>query len=958
MIAKLYWSECPDGVIFSCLVDSRALPFEGWASASPVLTSGKPASVGHLLLLVESEDASLTEDGRQVLVPHTSLAQLERWQTDGLGLPSPAPFQVLLNTQGLLATPNFIVRYGFRRPGGMPVLGVQRHGALITEGSKQHLLSDPLFSLAEMLDAYQAAPIKDLDERFLWWAKVQEHLPQDAEISSFLRTIHIVKPDAFTLEINTKNGLTEILPRFIQSGGGPDLEPDEALPEVPAGEFHNRFLQQSQPGKKYALSGNWYVVLPPAIRTGLAVVREINDADEARKRAFLANPRAALRKAFEAEFGQEFDEAALESVFTETPRFLSQRIIELGVWQPKAGIFIKTGGGQWLPDEEPPQEVGLLLDGEIRSVPSGKLSVLRKAIEEAQIAGDSSVEFEGVRYPVSEISIAAVKRAESFFIKESGPGSDGNKERKQSTPPQDVPIIYDHIQKLGIELGLTPRSFDPTPPRLNPGITLHEHQEKGLSWLQDHWKAGTRGALLADDMGLGKTLQTLSFFAWLRQQMVKGYSPKRPILVVAPTALLTNWEEEASKFLPSSTLGECLRAHGSHFSELFLRGPASAARRLKESGWVLTTYETLRDKIQAFIPVQWAVAAFDEAQKIKNPKAMLTDMAKSIAADFTLTLTGTPVENSLADLWCIVDTAQPGCLNSLKEFAATYIPSGQSGEVELVRLKKELEQPAGFPVMLRRAKDEHWKERPTKHENIIHEVMPAPQAEVYSLAVAAARSGESSKGSMLEALQKLRAVSLHPCPHEDTGDTEAYIGASARLRALFKTLDNIHNIKEKVLIFVEYLQMQAVLAQIIQSRYACRNIMLINGGVSGSKRQERVRQFQDGPNGFDAIILSPKAGGVGLNLTAATHVVHLSRWWNPAMEDQCSDRAYRIGQLKPVTIHYPLAIHPEYGESSSFDMKLHELLERKRYLSRTLLAPPAENSGDIKDLFGQTIKSA
>ncbi|MBW2623415.1 MAG: DEAD/DEAH box helicase, partial [Deltaproteobacteria bacterium] len=293
------------------------------------------------------------------------------------------------------------------------------------------------------------------------------------------------------------------------------------------------------------------------------------------------------------------------------------------------------------------------------------------------------------------------------------------------------------------------------------------------------------------------------------------------------------------------------------------------------------------------IGVHWAIAVFDEAQKIKNPKARVTDMAKSIKAELTLTLTGTPVENSLADLWCIADAVQLGRLQTLKEFAGRFMPGGKPGQEELSDLKNELDFPTTHSLMLRRSKEEHWHERPDKHECLHEVIMPEEQALYYTAVIEKAQHAKGKKGAMLEALQSLRAVSLHPSfQQEHSGNGDEFIHKSARLIALFNILDDLSSRGEKALIFIEYLKMQAAISEIIERRYDCPKVMIINGQVSGAKRQAHVDEFQNRREGFEVMILSPKAGGVGINLTAATHVIHLSRWWNPAVEDQCSDRAY------------------------------------------------------------------
>ena len=235
--------------------------------------------------------------------------------------------------------------------------------------------------------------------------------------------------------------------------------------------------------------------------------------------------------------------------------------------------------------------------------------------------------------------------------------------------------------------------------------------------------------------------------------------------------------------------------------------------------------------------------------------------------------------------------------------------------------------------------------------------MGPKQAATYRTVVSRAVASQGSPGTMLEALHGLRNTSLLAGTIGPSGLTDADIEESARLRAMVRILDEVAARREKALVFVDLLDLQEALIPYLQQRYALpRPPLCISGKVSGQRRQSRVDEFQAGdPDRFDVMILSPKAGGVGLTLTAANHVIHLSRWWNPAVEDQCSDRAYRIGQTKTVRIYYPMAIHPEFGPHS-FDRNLHELLARKRLLSRTVLAPPTATTQEIEELFTQSVK--
>ena len=268
-------------------------------------------------------------------------------------------------------------------------------------------------------------------------------------------------------------------------------------------------------------------------------------------------------------------------------------------------------------------------------------------------------------------------------------------------------------------------------------------------------------------------------------------------------------------------------------------------------------------------------------------------------------------------------------------------------------MKKVLEgsQP---PLLLRRLKDTHWGERPQKTVLPPYEdTMPSEQAALYDTALAKAKEKirMGSMGAVLEAIQWLRQISLHP-PLDPSDPPEKMLTCSARITRLMAILDDIRAQGEKALIFVEYLDTQARLAKLLSDKYAL-SVRCINGGVAAERRQEIVDLFQRGPTGFDLLLLSPKAGGVGLNLTAANHVIHLTRWWNPAVEDQCTDRVYRIGQKKEVFLHYPLAIHPHYGEQS-FDCNLHRLLTKKRMLSQDLLAPadPGNSREELAALVG------
>ncbi len=977
MTRSLVWQRQQHGVAFSATEDDALLPVGTWARQPLSLPNGRIASTGPLLHLLEEEKVTLDAAETTLTVPDAVLATLDAWQTDALGLPAHAPVRLTLSAQGTLASAAFRLRYGFTFDDGLPATGASIDGVLFHHGKRDYLLPDPLYTIVARIDAYNAAPLQDMDERFLWWSELAALLPDAASFpSEFFRQMHTVRPDSFSLDFREEGGRLRILPRFVRSlhrednDYGGELHED-ILPAAPNEDFQRRFFGQVHPGGRYALPGNWFVVLPPPLRSALEVVHRINGASESEKRQFLHNPRAAIRERLEAHYGDNA-EVVMDSLFQETPLFLSERIKHLGVWEPKGGFYIKTQGGDWFPGDPPPQSLLLPIgpQGALVDVRPADIAPIKACIADAKTRGQGAASYNGTTVSTGDAALSLLERAERMFVPHApdnsatdGPAdnseemSDDGQVNANADAPV-VPIIFDHIDETGVRREAENlRQTVAAAPFLRPGIALHEHQHEGLAWLQEHWRHSSPGALLADDMGLGKTLQTLAFLAWVRAQQKHGVVPGRPFLIVAPTGLLKNWEEEADKFLMEPGLGPVFRAHGGDLRALMARGTMATAREFENSGLVLTTYETLRDKIAVFIAVHWGVTVFDEAQKIKNPKAMMTDMAKSLKSEFSIALTGTPVENSLADLWCIMDAVHPMRLETFKAFTGTYMPAGLHSTETLAALKDELAKPEGFPSLLRRIKERNWKERPAKHQNPVRITMPPEQAQAYRQALNKAVEDAGRPGATLEALQHIRTIALHPfTPAWGTMTPDAFVNASARLMGTFELLTDIRSKGEKALVFVEVKHMQMILAELLQQRFDCEQVLIINGEVSGPKRQERVHAFQT-RKGFDAILLSPKAAGVGLTLTAATHVIHLNRWWNPAVEDQCTDRAYRIGQQHDVTVHYPMAIHPQLGDAS-FDVKLHELLERKRSLSRDLLTPAPAAASELDRLLADITDGA
>ena len=502
------------------------------------------------------------------------------------------------------------------------------------------------------------------------------------------------------------------------------------------------------------------------------------------------------------------------------------------------------------------------------------------------------------------------------------------------------------------------------PATLNPAFPLKQHQLEGLRWLQHlfaHSPDACRGALLADDMGLGKTIQILAFIATCLE-----VDPRAdPFLIVAPVSLLDNWKEEVDKFFAPGAL-----------PILSLYGPTLAAKRLcpeaveAEIGqagigkllvrnWlgnariVLTTYETLRDLEFSLARQKWSAMICDEAQKIKNPNSLVSRAAKKQNARFKIACTGTPVENSLTDLWCLFDFIQPGLLGALAAFGHKY---RRPIEAQTVEEKARIEELRALiePQKLRRIKSEVAKDLPAKIlvEGCRKLVISAPQRSLYAKALhrfrqkTATGQGQASEGP-LSLLQYLRVLCSDPrtsvAPSAEYVSLLALEAHSPKMAWLLAELPRIRTRQEKVIIFCEFRHLQRTLQRAIGERLQLIPD-IINGQTSAAgelanNRQQRIAAFQKKP-GFGVIILSPLAVGFGLNIQEANHVIHFTRTWNPAKEDQATDRAYRIGQTRDVYVYCPVVTAPDF---ETFDARLDVLLEWKRELSRDML----NGAGDL-----------
>lgn len=477
-------------------------------------------------------------------------------------------------------------------------------------------------------------------------------------------------------------------------------------------------------------------------------------------------------------------------------------------------------------------------------------------------------------------------------------------------------VEIDSIQAegwLAALFGHQGRASAPTPAPPGLRAQLRPYQARGLAWLMTMRRAGL-GALLADDMGLGKTLQVLA-----AELAARAEKPKLgPTLVVCPASVATNWRMEATKFTPD------LRVVIHHGPER-AKGRAFEAQA-KRHDVVVTTYALLLRDLEHLGRVPWSNLVLDEAQNIKNPSSQQAQAARQLEAPMRTTMTGTPVENRLTELWSIYQFLNPGYLGSLYDFRRTYaMPVERYGDAHAAAKVARLVR----PFLLRRLKTDPAiaGDLPEKFESTTYVPLTREQATLYegvvrdALARIEQASGIERRGIVLSMLMRLKQVCNHPAHF--LADGSRLEGRSGKLERLCEMLEEALGEGDRCLLFTQYREMGDLLQQHLSRRFG--SIPFLHGGTPRTDRDRMVAEFQR-EGGPPIFLLSLKAGGTGLNLTAANRVFHFDRWWNPAVEDQATDRAFRIGQKRRVQVH-------KFVCAGTLEEKIDAALGQKRALA-------------------------
>lgn len=467
--------------------------------------------------------------------------------------------------------------------------------------------------------------------------------------------------------------------------------------------------------------------------------------------------------------------------------------------------------------------------------------------------------------------------------------------------------------------------------------TLRPYQKRGYSWLGFLRRWGL-GACLADDMGLGKTIQAL---ALVQRDWEAGM--RRPVLLICPTSVMGNWLKEAARFAPELPV---LVHHG------VSRPQGTAFKKAAEQqAMVITSYALLHRDFDVLKRVAWAGVILDEAQNIKNAETKQARAARSIKADYRIALSGTPIENNVGELWSIMEFLNPGLLGTRTEFRQKYfVPIQLYRDQEASESLKRLTR----PFVLRRVKTDKAviADLPDKLEMKVFCTLTREQASLYAAVVKEATraleeaEGIQRKGVVLATLSKLKQVCNHPA--QFLGDNSAIPDRSGKLARLTEMLQEVIEVGDRALVFTQFAEMGEILRRHLQDTFG-REVLFLHGGTPKKRRDLMIERFQNDDDAPPIFVLSLKAGGLGLNLTRANHVFHFDRWWNPAVENQATDRVFRIGQRRDVQVHKYLCL-------GTVEEKIDEMIERKKELAETIVGTGESwltelSTAELKELF-------
>lgn len=892
------------GIMFIVNYNGHDLHFQEWKATDDCIYYLPLAT------LVDNGYAYASKEG--CLLPYENIYLLDEDERILLGVPQPYDKAMRLVGTSMLNLSDFEYKVEFLTyvPDGELIV-CERGGNILVKGRDKYLLNEAQYALLNRVDAFNSTPEEDktTDYNLRCFAEIKALAEQaGCQLDSYLENENVYAPERIKIEI------------------GRD---DEGFTVEPAVDIEENDKFQTYFDKMRKVQAQYPVQRENGERVRIVLNKEQKEnLHYLKEQCGKHKTREEIQKMIEQPT-EYFDPNAFD-----LSELYSDRVIEIGVYKPKFYPFICPYKSCWIAGAsvETPQNgtTKVTINSE------EELEKLKREIQSAKENKKGIVEYNNTQLDIED-AMFLVQTAEKQL---KDPSQPAKVESENGNEARNVLIIEENAEELGfavkeraIEKGDKYTLF--TDPFLQEGFSLKDHQKEGVAWLQHLYKSKASGCLMADDMGLGKTLQILYFIDWHSRK----YANHKPYLIVAPISLLENWKNEYERFFMQPRM----KINMLTSKDVTRKFDKSIVDKMQKMDIILTNYESLRISQLNFCAVEFDVVALDEAQKIKSPGTLVTNAAKALKCNFKIAMTGTPVENSLLDLWCIMDFCVPGLLGNAKAFAAQYQNPLKKEDTDIVALGNEVHDKLGVYFM-RRLKKDAAKDLPDKIELKEKVLMPPVQKEAYASVVNDYTSG--IQPNMLVTIMHLREVSEHPYLYDSTllnHETDEIVDTSARLQATIKFLDEIKKKEEKVIIFVERKETQKMLQKLCLKRYGIIT-KIINGDTPSivkrnmpnkQSRQSSIDEFQ-AVDGFNVIIMSPVAAGMGLNVTAANHVIHYSRHWNPAKENQATDRAYRIGQTKDVFVYYPMAVR---SDIKSFDETLDDLLSRKTSLATSTLFP-------------------
>jgi SNF2 family DNA or RNA helicase len=959
-----------------------------------------------LRMLVEQGVASEMHDGFELL--SEDVVGLDEPDRLLLGLPKPWHGEFRVDFKGVSTHPSFEIQAELVLPSGERVKRFTSRGPFLSLSEKEVFLPDSaqwllLKAVQDHQDLGDGERTEDANLLAVKKLQMAGVLGVAADLSHFA-DLDVETPDGISFSaFQRDDGSLELLPSFRKSTKdhteiSESLEEGTESIEITTPEDVSQRLGYLEHGKAVFRVRNKFIVLDEERMEGVQEILTNRVIPPEQVRTFLESPGAFL-DASKVDFDLGF----------------SFRVKGATVFEP--AYFGETDGSEtdWTGCS------GLSNPPAIHIV---DLPSIAKTLEEveriiglikaAEKAKKDSIYFGGQEIILgsSEENEQAVQQAQEQIKKkgekegEGGPAGETDPNEEKSRATVDI-IPQDEKHELETTLNPQKKYHYPEPLGLSNCLrTPYSYQEEGIRWLlglatnnaEMNWTTDFVGGVLADDMGLGKTFMSIVAAAeYARIQESRGEKPK-PVLVVAPLSLLHNWRAEVELAYDPIPFDDVVLLQGKEDLPRFkARSGNETLQRDKDieeginalryvlkigASWgsdrldspnrlVLTTYQTLRDYQFSLCRIDWGFVILDEAQNIKNPNALQTRAAKGLKANIMVPATGTPVENSLTDFWCLFDTACPGFLENYQAFIKRYVAPIRQAEPAKAnevrsRVGKELRDSVGG-LMLRRTKEDELDGIPSKHIHVYEKEMEGDQRRWYEAILGSmnVRSDDEPRGpAVLKTLHSLRDASLHPAllnggqpiPPNDISSAKEHFGQSGKLTLLLEILDGIQAKKEKVIIFAVRRRFQAYLSMALGHIYGI-DVEVVNGTTKTTSTRDSsktrigiIKRFE-AKSGFNILIMSPIAAGVGLTIVGANHVVHLERHWNPAKEAQATDRVYRIGQEKDVHVHIPLLTHPEID---SFDVHLDRLLSRKLDLKDAVVTPTEASPNDFVEqgVFG------